>query len=82
MNAAAFNESWVLLETLGFNRSRVLWEADHILPVDEGGTDDLGNFQTLCLHCHKEKTARQAKRRRTMGRKWRWTKKMLRLAGR
>lgn len=33
------------------------WQADHILPVIEGGAAcDLSNFQTLCIKCHTEKT--------------------------
>jgi 5-methylcytosine-specific restriction endonuclease McrA len=33
------------------------WEADHILPVSEGGGGcELSNYQTLCSECHKEKT--------------------------
>jgi 5-methylcytosine-specific restriction protein A len=31
-----------------------LWDADHILPVCEGGGEcDLGNIRTLCLACHR-----------------------------
>jgi hypothetical protein len=34
-----------------------LWDADHILPVCEGGGEcDLGNIRTLCLACHKDVT--------------------------
>lgn len=34
------------------------WEADHIIPVSEGGGGyGLENFQTLCKECHKEKTS-------------------------
>jgi 5-methylcytosine-specific restriction endonuclease McrA len=37
---------------------RSLWDADHILPVAEGGGQcDLGNLRTLCLPCHREATA-------------------------
>jgi len=37
------------------------WEADHILPVEEGGGEsDLSNLQTLCVPCHADKTRRQA----------------------
>lgn len=37
---------------------RSLWDADHILPVVEGGGEcDLGNLRTLCLRCHREATA-------------------------
>ena len=37
------------------------WEADHIVPVAEGGGEtSLNNFQTLCVPCHKKKTKEQA----------------------
>ncbi len=37
---------------------RTLWDADHILPVAEGGGQcDLDNLRTLCLPCHREATA-------------------------
>jgi 5-methylcytosine-specific restriction enzyme A len=36
-----------------------LWDADHILPVTEGGGEcDLDNIRTLCLRCHRTVTAR------------------------
>ncbi len=37
---------------------RSLWDADHIVPVAEGGGQcDLDNLRTLCLPCHREVTA-------------------------
>ena len=34
-----------------------LWDADHILPVKEGGGQcGLDNIRTLCIPCHKKKT--------------------------
>jgi 5-methylcytosine-specific restriction endonuclease McrA len=34
-----------------------LWDADHIVPVAEGGGEcDLQNIRTLCLRCHREAT--------------------------
>lgn len=40
------------------------WEADHILPVVEGGGEcDLSNLRTLCLPCHRAETAKLAARR-------------------
>lgn len=37
---------------------KTLWDADHILPVAEGGGEcDLQNLRTLCLPCHQEATA-------------------------
>ena len=44
------------LRTIDARRS--LWDADHILPVAEGGGQcDLENLRTLCLPCHREATA-------------------------
>ena len=42
---------------------RSLWDADHIVPVTEGGGEcDLENIQTLCLRCHREATKRLRER--------------------
>jgi 5-methylcytosine-specific restriction protein A len=36
---------------------RHLWDADHIVPVVEGGGEcDLANVRTLCLKCHRAAT--------------------------
>lgn len=44
---------------------RSLWDADHVLPVAEGGgACDLENIRTLCLLCHKRVTAELRERRR------------------
>ena len=44
------------MKTIGSRRS--LWDADHIVPVAEGGGQcDLSNLRTLCLPCHREITA-------------------------
>lgn len=49
--------------------SRVWWEADHIVPVAEGGGQcGLKGYRTLCIRCHRAETralaARLAVRRR------------------
>jgi len=37
---------------------RHLWDADHVVPVAEGGGEcDLSNMRTLCLKCHRQVTA-------------------------
>ncbi len=49
-----------LLAVWGLKRlgRKSLWDADHILPVAEGGGEcDLDNLRTLCLHCHRVVTA-------------------------
>ena len=44
--------------------SRSWWEADHIVEVVRGGGQcGLDNYQTLCVPCHKDKTARLARER-------------------
>ncbi len=44
---------------------KTLWDADHILPVVEGGGEcDLSNIRTLCLRCHREVTQALRERRR------------------
>ena len=43
---------------------RSLWDADHIVPVAEGGGDcDLANIRTRCLKCHRKQTAELRARR-------------------
>ena len=54
-----FLKHWTLRE--GSRKS--LWDADHIVPVAEGGGQcDLANMRTLCLLCHREATAALRKR--------------------
>jgi 5-methylcytosine-specific restriction endonuclease McrA len=56
-----------ILEPFGWDhlwRRSTFWDADHILPVAEGGESCLENLQTLCLTCHQAKTAAQAERKR------------------
>lgn len=40
-----------------------LWEADHIVPVSEGGDSNLENVRTLCWRCHRRVTAELARER-------------------
>lgn len=35
---------------------QTLWEADHIVPVVEGGGHEMANLRTLCVVCHKRET--------------------------
>jgi 5-methylcytosine-specific restriction endonuclease McrA len=44
-------------------RRRSFWDADHILPVAEGGGEcDLSNLRTVCLWCHQQHTAQLLQR--------------------
>jgi hypothetical protein len=56
-----------LLARWGLKRMnrKSLWDADHIVPVVEGGGEcDLANLRTLCLLCHRKQTAELRGRRR------------------
>lgn len=59
----------VLLREWGVNsrRRQSLWDADHIVPVCEGGGEcDLTNLRTLCLRCHRQVTTTLRARRRAV----------------
>lgn len=34
-----------------------VWHADHRVALENGGTNEITNFQVLCSWCHKPKTA-------------------------
>jgi 5-methylcytosine-specific restriction protein A len=40
-------------------RTAAAEQVDHVIPLSNGGADDESNFQSLCVPCHKEKTARE-----------------------
>lgn len=40
---------------------RRTYDIDHIIPVEDGGKSIMENLQTLCVACHKKKTAEQAR---------------------
>ena len=39
-------------------------QVDHKVPKAEGGTDEDGNLQAICVPCHQAKTAAEARRGR------------------
>ena len=42
-------------------------ECDHVLPLQDGGTDDLENLRTPCRDCHITITAARNKRHHVKG---------------
>lgn len=55
-----------LLKAYDIPSSLKLWEADHTVPLSEGGDDDISNTRTLCTvgnRCHQRVTAELAGRR-------------------
>jgi len=60
-NRRALREHWGMSRRL----RKSLWDADHIVPVVEGGGEcDLENIRTLCLHCHRHATMQLRLRKR------------------
>lgn len=67
---------WALKVAWGFERTPyhspwslpTLWEADHTVPLVDGGTHDLSNYRTLCIPCHRSVTAVLARSRSRRGR--------------
>lgn len=47
------------LRARGFVPGRSLWELDHRTPLIDGGSHELANLQTLCVPCHRVKSARE-----------------------
>lgn len=53
-----------VLRARGFNPHGHRWEADHIVPVSEGGGEcGLENYRTLCIPCHRAATKQLHQRR-------------------
>ena len=46
----------------GISRHRTPWEMDHAVPLAEGGLNEMDNFRTLCIPCHKSETVVLRKR--------------------
>jgi len=40
-------------------------EDDHVIPIWQGGTNDLRNRKGACHHCHRIKSLREAAQART-----------------
>src|SRR5205823_1533566 len=51
------------IDTIALRGRKSWWEADHILPVVEGGDSNLENIRTLCVMCHRTATAELRARR-------------------
>jgi len=39
----------------GASKNEVKLEVDHIIPVSQGGNDELSNLQVLCKECNRAK---------------------------
>ena len=63
--ASARAAAFLVLDSWGVSEeTRSLWDADHIVPVVEGGGGcGLDNYRTLCVVCHRGETTQLASRR-------------------
>jgi hypothetical protein len=46
-----------ILMKLGYVPNQSLWQLDHVIELSDGGSHEPHNCQTLCVPCHKQKTA-------------------------
>lgn len=53
-------DNYTCVECGSTNKEKTL-HADHILPVSQGGSDELDNLQTLCEHCNLAKSNKKWK---------------------
>jgi len=70
-NERGYNATWRRLRRMVLNREPLCreclkegrltpaTEVDHIVPLSQGGTNDLENLQPLCHSCHSRKTAKE-----------------------
>jgi 5-methylcytosine-specific restriction endonuclease McrA len=47
----------------GVDLPRTEYRCDHVVPLQEGGDNSLGNLRALCRRCHDRVTARHHRRR-------------------
>lgn len=65
----SWGESMAFAKKWGATGRANWWDADHIVPVIEGGGEcGLDNIRTLCIPCHKKATA-ELRARMAQGRK-------------
>jgi 5-methylcytosine-specific restriction protein A len=53
-------DNYLCQSCLRVNRVTEAKEVDHISNLAQGGTDDPGNLEAICVPCHKVKTASEA----------------------
>lgn len=62
MRAKLFSRNPLCAECMRQGKVTVATQRDHIIPLEEGGSDDESNEQGLCQECHDVKSKLEAKR--------------------
>lgn len=68
LRAELFQRDPLCAECKKHGRIALATQRDHVVPLEEGGSDDDGNVQGLCLPCHDAKS--KAERVRGLQRSW------------
>jgi 5-methylcytosine-specific restriction enzyme A len=68
MRAALFRRAPLCVECERRGRIRLATQRDHILALEEGGTDTQDNEQGLCDDCHAAKSLAERIRAQSRGR--------------
>jgi len=56
-------DDYLCVECLKVGRVELAHEVDHIVPVCDGGGNNMENLMSMCTPCHAAKSAREEKER-------------------
>ena len=56
-------DDYLCVECLKAGRVELAREVDHIVPVCDGGGNNMENLMSICIACHAEKSAQEEKER-------------------
>lgn len=68
--ALLFTREPLCRECAKHNRVTIATIRDHVIPLAEGGTEDVTNEQPLCNSCHLAKSEQESKRGSARARQW------------